>query len=176
MKICISILWIIIHFSLKSSVIKKDFKKWVCSKQKDSCWSVFSFLCTGAFLDVGYSFLLISNKFCDLRKIYCTGSWKLARIPFHNPLMSPSGALVHKTTFVPLIVTALYVMLLMWANPLLGQVEGGWTLEISTFLAPNDTCLTARCHLTVSISGAQPPPDWPCNVFACIKSITYRAV
>ncbi len=79
--------------------------------------------------------MLISNKFCDLRKIYCTGPWKLAKIPLRNPLMSPSGAHVHKTTFVPLIVTALYVMLLMWANPLLGQVKGGWALEISTFLA-----------------------------------------
>ncbi len=27
--------------------------------------------------------------------------------------------------------TALFVMLLMWASPLLGQVGGGWALEIS---------------------------------------------
>jgi hypothetical protein len=27
-----------------------------------------------------------------------------------------------------------YVMLLMWANPLLAQVGGGWALEIETFL------------------------------------------
>jgi hypothetical protein len=29
--------------------------------------------------------------------------------------------------------TALYVMLLMQANPLLGQVGGGWALEILIF-------------------------------------------
>ncbi len=28
------------------------------------------------------------------------------------------------------------VMLLMWANPLGGQVGGGWTPEIETFLDP----------------------------------------
>jgi hypothetical protein len=39
---------------------------------------------------------------------------------------------VHKTTYGPLIDTALYVMLLMRANPLLGQVGGGWALEILT--------------------------------------------
>jgi hypothetical protein len=73
-------------------------------------------LCTGAFLYACYSFLLISNKFCDLsllhwplfravqrcggggggsaiRKIYCTG-----RVP---------RAHVHKTTYGHLIDTAL---------------------------------------------------------------------
>jgi hypothetical protein len=42
---------------------------------------------------------------------------------------------VHKTTHGPLIVTALYVMLLMQENPLnplLGQMGEGWALEIST--------------------------------------------
>ncbi len=42
---------------------------------------------------------------------------------------------VHKTTYGPLIDTGLYVMLLMRANPLLGQVGGG-CLEISTLLGP----------------------------------------
>jgi hypothetical protein len=41
---------------------------------------------------------------------------------------------VHKTTHGPLIDTALYIMLLMRANPLLGQVGGGWALEILTVL------------------------------------------
>jgi hypothetical protein len=50
--------------------------------------------------------------------------------------MSPMGAHVHKITYEPLIDTALYVMLLMQANPLLGQVGGGWALEISTFSGP----------------------------------------
>ena len=39
-------------------------------------------------------------------------------------------------------------MLLMRANPLLGQMGGGWALEISTFGAPNRARLTYRCHFT----------------------------
>jgi hypothetical protein len=34
------------------------------------------------------------------------------------------------------IYIALYVMFLMRADPLLGQVGGGWALEISSFLGP----------------------------------------
>jgi hypothetical protein len=37
---------------------------------------------------------------------------------------------------LPLIDTALYIMLLMRASPLLGQVGGGRALEILTFLGP----------------------------------------
>ncbi len=70
----------------------------------------------------------MSNKFCDLsllhwplfravvgrggsavRKIYCTVPWKLAKILLYNLLKSPVGAHVHKTTYGPLIDTALYV-------------------------------------------------------------------
>ena len=39
------------------------------------------------------------------------GPWKLL------------GAHVHKTTYGPPIDTALYVMFLIWANPLLGPLE-----------------------------------------------------
>jgi hypothetical protein len=68
----------------------------------------------GAFLYVRYSFLLISNKFCDLSLPHCA------------PSLSPSlEAHVHKTTWGPLIDTDLYVMLLMRANPLLEQGGGG---------------------------------------------------
>ncbi len=35
-----------------------------------------------------------------------------------------------------MINTAPYVMLLMRANPLRGQVGGGWALEIETFFGP----------------------------------------
>jgi hypothetical protein len=35
-----------------------------------------------------------------------------------------------------MIHTALYVMLLIRANPLRGYVVGGWALEIETFLGP----------------------------------------
>jgi hypothetical protein len=55
---------------------------------------------------------------------------------------------VHKTTYGPLIDTALYIMLLMRANPLLGQVGGGWALEIRLFWAQTVTHLTAQCHFT----------------------------
>jgi hypothetical protein len=43
-----------------------------------------------------------------------------------------------------MIFTAPYVMLLMMANPLRGQVGGGWALEIETsFLDP------VKCHQAV---------------------------
>ena len=45
----------------------------------------------------------------------------------------------------PMIYTALYVMLLMRANPLLGQVGEGWLWKSRLFWAPNGT---ARCHFT----------------------------
>jgi hypothetical protein len=71
-----------------------------------------------------------------VRKIYCTVLWKLATIQLYNPLKPLEGAHVHKTTHGPLIDTHLYVMLLMRANLLLGQVGGCWALEILTFLVP----------------------------------------
>jgi hypothetical protein len=49
----------------------------------------------------------------------------IATIPLYNPLKSPVGVHVHKTAYGPLIDTALYLMLLMQPNPLLGQVGGG---------------------------------------------------
>jgi hypothetical protein len=58
------------------------------------------------------------------RKIYCIRLWKLAMIPFYNPLKSPVGAHVHKTTYGSLMDMTLYVMLLMQANPLHGKWEG----------------------------------------------------
>ncbi len=39
-------------------------------------------------------------------KIYGTGPWKLATISLYNPLKSPMGAHVYKTTYGPLIDTA----------------------------------------------------------------------
>ncbi len=49
---------------------------------------------------------------------------------------TPVGAHVHKTTYAPMLYTALCKTFLMGANPLLGQVGGDWALEISTFLGP----------------------------------------
>ncbi len=51
-------------------------------------------------------------------------------------LKPPLWALVHKTTYEPIIYTALCIMFLMRAYPLLGQVWGGWALELSSFLCP----------------------------------------
>jgi hypothetical protein len=56
-----------------------------------------------------------------VRNIYFTGPWKLAMKSLYNPLKSPVGAHLHKTTYGPQMDKALYIMLLMWANPLLGQ-------------------------------------------------------
>jgi|LakMenEpi03Aug12_release.lakeMendotaPanAssembly.Ray.scaffolds.fasta_scaffold1501617_1 hypothetical protein len=36
----------------------------------------------------------------------------------------------------PMIYTATYIMFLLRANPLRGQVGGGWDLEVETFLGP----------------------------------------
>jgi len=38
--------------------------------------------------------------------------------------------------YVPIIYTAHCVMFLMRADPLRGQVEGGWAMEIESFLGP----------------------------------------
>ncbi len=114
-------------------------------------------------LYIRYSFLLISDKFCDLsllhwplfravkrcgrgavlsEKFHCTGPLEAHSHTTYNPLKSPMGAYVHKTPYGPLLNTALYVMLLMRAKPFLGQVGGGWVLEIQLFWAPNGTHLT----------------------------------
>jgi hypothetical protein len=49
-----------------------------------------------------------------------------------NVMQLSLEAHVHKTTYGPLIDTALYVMRLVRANALFGQVGVGWALEIST--------------------------------------------
>ncbi len=50
-------------------------------------------------------------------------------------LKPPSWDLLHKTTYAPMMYTALCIMFWMRAYPLLGQVGGGWALEI-IFLGP----------------------------------------
>jgi len=66
------------------------------------------------------------------------------------------GAHVYKTTYGPLIDTAMYVMILMRENPLLGSM-------LDAILQGQKT-------------RAQPTPTCPRNGFARIKSITYGAV
>jgi hypothetical protein len=46
--------------------------------------------------------------------------------PSEWALKPPSWALVHKTTYAPMIYTALFIMFWMHAYPLLGEVGGGW--------------------------------------------------
>ncbi len=45
-------------------------------------------------------------------------------------LKPPSWALVHRTTYAPMIYAALCIMFWMCAYPLLWQVGGGWAMEI----------------------------------------------
>jgi hypothetical protein len=81
---------------------------------------------------VCYSFLLISNKFCDLSLLHGGGGQFGQKNLLHcAPSLSPRAKLwaldahVHETTYEPLIDTALYEMLLMRASPLLGQAWEG---------------------------------------------------
>jgi hypothetical protein len=74
-----------------------------------------------------------------------------------------------------MIDTALYVMLLMQANLLLGQVGGRWVLEISTLLGPKAKWHSAKSlmpfHKAKKSLDFQVPhsPIWPRNGFARIK-------
>jgi hypothetical protein len=74
------------------------------------------------------------------------------------------------------INTALCVMLLMRAYPLLGQVGGGWALEILTFLGPEMALDVISQGQKSLVFRAQPPPTCPSNGFVRIKGITYGAV
>ncbi len=76
-------------------------------------------------------------------------------------LKPPSWALVHKITYAPVIYTALCIIFWMRAYPLLGQVEGGWALEILSFF---------------SISRDKPPPTCPRKGYARIQNIMRRDV
>ncbi len=44
-------------------------------------------------------------------------------------------AFVNNTTYAPMIYTALCIMFWMHTHPLLGQLGGGWALEINSFWA-----------------------------------------
>jgi hypothetical protein len=60
-------------------------------------------------------------------------------LPFTNwqsRKKSVSASRCDLAIYGPIIYTAPYVMLFDGPNPLLGQVRGGWALEIETFLDP----------------------------------------
>jgi hypothetical protein len=93
-----------------------------------------------------------------VRKIYCTGPWKLAVISTYNPLKSPIGVHVHKTTYGHLIVSNTFD-----AGKSITWVSGRGLGHKSQLIGAKK----------VSISRAQPPPTCP---LARIKSIMYGAV
>ncbi len=76
------------------------------------------------------SILLISNKFCDLSLLHWMGGSAVRIVIALCSLTSPKAGpgrscKIHKTTYGPLIYTALYVMHYMLSNSLFGQVGGG---------------------------------------------------
>jgi hypothetical protein len=98
------------------------------------------FLCTGGAYYVPYSCLLISNKFCNGEERPEPGEQvPLCACSFTPLSMGPETSLMgslHKTTYAPMIYTALCIMFWMRVYPFLGQVGGGRALEISRFLCP----------------------------------------
>jgi hypothetical protein len=95
-------------------------------------------LCTGGAYYVPYSCLLISNKFCNGRERPEQGE----KVPLCTCSSTPlstgpeTSLVVHKTTYAPMIYTALCIMFWMRANSLRGLVGGGWALEFESFLGP----------------------------------------
>ena len=87
-------------------------------------------------------------------------------------LKPPSWALVHKTTYAPMIYTVLCIMFWMHAYPVLGQVEGGWALEFESFLSRVKWHRADRRVLFGAQKPknfrAQPPPTCPSNGYARI--------
>ncbi len=86
-------------------------------------------------------------------------------------LKPPSWALVHKTTYAPMIYTALCIMFWMRAYPLRGQVGGGWALEFSNFFGPKwhspiVSMPFHRAQKTLEFQGPTPshlPSLWICT-------------
>ncbi len=73
-----------------------------------------------------------------------------------------------------MIYTAPYVMLLMRADKLQGQVGGGWALEIETFLGPENRDFFGPCEMASSrqasaITLVGPPPP-------TVVNFSYRTV
>jgi hypothetical protein len=78
----------------------------------------------------------------------------------------------------PMIYKALYVILLMRANPLRELVGRGWALEIKTFLSSVRQLQAVRqvpCGVQKSRDFlGPPPPTCPSHGFARVKSIALR--
>jgi hypothetical protein len=105
---------------------------------------------------VPYSFLLISNKFCigggggGGRRSGLSTAIKFLYAPAPpSPtvwaLKPPSWALVHKTTYAPMIYTALCIKFWTRAYPLRGEVGGDWALEIEGFFGSSEMASSRGC-------------------------------
>ncbi len=123
-----------------------------------------------------YSCLLISNKFfngggsCPSRVIIDQGPLCTCS---STPLsMGPETPLVHKTTYAPMIYTALCIMFWMRADPLLGQVGGGWVLEFSRFLGLKWCSPTGSMPFHRTLSS----PNCPRYGYARFQNIMHGAV
>jgi hypothetical protein len=95
-------------------------------------------------------------------------------------LKHPLWALVHKTTYAPMIYAALCIMFWMRAYLLLGRMGGGWALEFSSFLGPkwHSPIVLMPCHRVQNTLEFQGPTPSQCllNGFARFQNIMHGAV
>ncbi len=87
---------------------------------------------------------------------------------------------MHKTTYAPMIYTALCIMFWMREYPLLGEAGRGWALEFLIFLDPvkwerADRRVPFGVQKTREFQGPTPPTS-PSNGYARIQNIMHGAV
>jgi hypothetical protein len=90
----------------------------------------------------------MSNNDLNLHREYCNTEGPIGhRLPnsyaFVFEFPRNFACICILAIYAPMIYTALCVMFLMRADPLRGQVGGGWALEIESFLGP------VKCHRAV---------------------------
>ncbi len=148
-------------------------------------YSVFLFCVLCSLFCILYSvFCILYSVFCILYSVFCilyscsvffilySVVYVVSFMFKYRIQIQNTETHVYKTTYGPLIDTALYIMLLIRVNPLFGQVGEGWAIEISTILgpiwhSPNGLMPFHRAQ-KVLVTMAQPPPACPCNSFGCI--------
>ncbi len=99
------------------------------------------------------SFMLLSGPSRAIKFLYAHA----LPPPTVRALKPPSWALVHKNTYAPMIYTARCIMFWIHAYPLLGQVGGGWALEILSFLGPHSPIGSMPFHMTQKTLDFQGP-------------------
>jgi hypothetical protein len=123
------------------------------------------YLCTRGAYYVPYSCILISNKFCNGGERSKQGEQvPLCTAPAPLSVWArnlPCRLLCIKTTYAPIIYTALCKMF--------------WMSAYRVFWAPNGTHLLAQCHFTgpkkLLNSMTLPPPTCPRNGYAASKTL-----